>query len=65
MLQYSQENTCVRVSFCTFRSAILLKRDTNTYVSCECCETFKNTHFEEQFWTAVSYFMKKVDTAEG
>ena len=27
--------------------------------SCEYCETFKDTYFEEHFWTTTSYFMKK------
>ena len=58
ILQYSQENTCVRVSLQAFRSVILLKRDTNLF-SCEYCETFKNTNFEEYLRTTASCFMKK------
>ena len=34
--QYSQENNCVGDSF-------YLKRDSNTRVSCEYCDIFKNT----------------------
>ena len=42
--QYSQENK--------FRSATLLKRDFNKGASCEYCEIFKNTYFEELLQTA-------------
>ena len=41
MSQYSQENT--------FGPATLLKRDSNTGVSCEYFQIFKNTYFEEYF----------------
>ena len=51
--QYSQKNTCVRVSFIikmpAFRPVTLLKRD-----SCEYCDIFKNSCFEQHLWTAAS-----------
>ena len=47
--RYSQENTCVGVSF------LILKRDSDTgFFSCEYCEIFKNTYFEEHLRTAVT-----------
>ena len=36
------------------RSETLLKRDSNTGVSCEICEIFKNTCFEEHLPTTAS-----------
>ena len=36
----------------TWRSVTLLKRDSNTGVSCEYCEIRKNTYFEEHMRTA-------------
>ena len=36
-----------------------IKKDTSTQLfSCEYCEIFKNTSFEEHLWTSVSYFDK-------
>ena len=56
--QYSQENTCVGISFLikmqAFRAPALLKRDSNTGVFCEHWEIFKNTYFEEHLQTAAS-----------
>ena len=37
-----------------FNNATLLKRVTNTGVSCEYCEIFKNIYFEEHLRTAAS-----------
>ena len=49
--QYSQENTCVEISFLikmqAFRASALLKRDSKADVFCEHWEIFKNTYFEE------------------
>ena len=60
MLQYSQENTCVGESLRDFfKSAILLKRDSSADVTCEYCEIFKNTFFEEHLRTTASYFYEK------
>ena len=36
------------------RPANLLKRDSNTVLSCEYCEIFKNTYFEEHLRTSAS-----------
>ena len=60
ILENSQENTCVRVSFliklqaeicyytCRLRSATLFKKETMAQVfSCKFCETFKNSLFTE------------------
>ena len=56
--QYSQENTCVGISFLikmqAFRVPALLKRDSNAGVFCEHWEIFKNTYFEEHLRTAAS-----------
>ena len=57
--RYSQENTCVGVSFLiklqALRPVTLLKRDSDTgFFSCEYCEIFKNTYFEEHLRTAVT-----------
>ena len=44
-------NTCVSlflIKLQAFRSATLLKRDSNTDVSCEYCENFKNSFFHEK-----------------
>ena len=58
ILQYSQENTCVGISFLikmqAFRAPALLKRDSNTGVFCKHWEIFKNTYFEEHLRTAAS-----------
>ena len=58
-MQYSQENTCVEVSLQAFRFAILLIRDTNTYVFLQILRNFKEHHFEEHLRTTASYFMYK------
>ena len=34
--------------------ATLLKRDSDTGVSCEYCKVFKNTYFEEKLWVTAS-----------
>ena len=56
--QYSQENTCVGISFLikmqAFRAPALLKRDSNTGVFCEHWEIFKNTYLKEHLRTAAS-----------
>ena len=58
ILQYSQENTCVRISFLikmqVFRPPALLKRNSNTGVFCEHWKIFKNTYFEEYLRRAAS-----------
>ena len=54
--QTSQENTCVGVFFYE-----VFKKETPTrLLSCEVCETFKNTYFEENLRRAASenVFMK-------
>ena len=49
ILQNSQENTCVRVSFLI--KLQVLKKETLTQVfSCEFCEISKNTFFREHLW---------------
>ena len=48
-MQYSQEKDCwslFLIKLQAFRPATLLKRDSQGF-SCECCETFDNTYFEE------------------
>ena len=57
--QHSQENNCFGVSLQAFRFAILLIRDTNTYVFRRILWNFKEHHFEEQLRTTASYFMNK------
>ena len=56
--QSSQENTCDGVFYfnkVADRSLVtLLERDCGRGVSCELCETFKNTFFVERLWTAAS-----------
>ena len=47
ILQISQEITFVGVSFLI----LCLKRGSNTVFSCEICEVFKNTYFEEHLLT--------------
>ena len=59
ILQYSQENACVRVSFQAFRFAILLIRDTITYIFLRILRNFKEHHFEKHLRTTASYFMNK------
>ena len=58
--QYSQENTCVGISFLikmqVFRAPALLKRDSNRGVFCEHWEIFKNTYFEEIRWFSLELF---------
>ena len=58
-LQCPQENTCVGVSLQAFRFAILLIRDTNTYVFLRTLRNFKEHHFEKHLRTTASYFMNK------
>ena len=55
--QLSQENTCVGVFLIklqAFRSAIFLKRNFNTGVSCEIYEILKNTYIQEHLQTTAS-----------
>ena len=57
ILQTSQENTCVGVLFhevASLQPASFLKRDSNTSVFLEVCETFKNTYSEEYLKTTAS-----------
>ena len=56
ILEYSQENTCVRVSFWqSYKACNFYKQETPTQVfSCEYCEIFKNNYFEEHLLTAAS-----------
>ena len=57
--QISQEYTCFGVSFqkrCR-PPATLLKRDSKQLFSCEICEIFKNTYFEEYLRTTTSEFI--------
>ena len=47
------------------KNCILIKRDSSTVLSCEYCETFKNSYFEEHLWTAAfltvqGYFFLKL-----
>ena len=53
ILQNSQENTCIEVSYlitCNF-----IKKENPTQVlSCEFCESFKNTFFTEHFCACAS-----------
>ena len=58
-LQYSHENTCVGVSLQTFRFAVLLTSDTNSYIFLQILRNFKGYHFEEPFQMTTSYFMNK------
>ena len=53
----SKENTCVGVFFMKLQAFSLqrfLKRDSNTMISCEVCQTFKNTYFEVYVQTTAS-----------
>ena len=52
-LQYSQENSCIS------GLQFYLKETPTLMLSCEYCETFKDTYFEEYLRTAASYFMQK------
>ena len=55
--QTSQENTCVGVFFMKLQAFSLqvFQKETPTQVlSCEVCETFKNTYFEEYLQTTAS-----------
>ena len=57
ILQTSQDNSCVGASFyevAGIQPASFLKIDSNTMLSCELCETSKNTYFEEYLQTTVS-----------
>ena len=58
-LQYSHENTCIGVSLQTFRFAVLLTSDTNSYIFLQILRNFKGYHFEEPFQMTTSYFMNK------
>ena len=42
-----------------FRSVTLLKRDSNTGVSCEYCEIFRQTYFEDNLPTAACVVINK------
>ena len=51
------ENTCVGAF-----SLQLYEKETPTQVfSCEICEIFKNTYFEEHLWMAASTIKKSID----
>ena len=54
--QYSKENTCATVSFLIKRqSCNFIKKETLAQLfSCEFCEVFKNTVFQEHLWTTAS-----------
>ena len=59
--QILQENTCLSLflkKLQVFKPACLLKRDSNTGVSCEHCKTFKDTYFEVHLRTTSSVFLK-------
>ena len=57
LLQYSQENTCVRVSFRSFNLQFYQKETPKLMFSSEYCVIFKNTFFAEHLQTTVSCFM--------
>ena len=42
------------IKFQVFKPLILLKRDSNTLFSCEICEIFRNSYFEEHLRTTAS-----------
>ena len=44
----------IKLKLQAFRPATLLKRDSNTDVSCEYCEMFKNIYFEGYMQTTAS-----------
>ena len=44
--------------FCKKNILTLLKRDSNTILSCEICEIFKNVYFEEHLRTTASKYME-------
>ena len=52
--QYSEENTCFE-SLCRSSSLQFFQK----LFSCEYCENFQSTYFEEDLPTTASYFMKK------
>ena len=57
ILQNSQENICVRVSFLIKLLALACKfieRDSGTDVFCEFCEISRNTLFTEHLWATAS-----------
>ena len=58
MLQYSQQNTFVKISFqlsCSPEGRLLYQIETPTQVlSREYCEIFKNSYFEKQLQTTAS-----------
>ena len=58
ILQYSQENTYTGVSLRTFKSAILLKRDSKAY-ALNTPKFLRTPIFEEHLRTTASYFIKK------
>ena len=58
ILQYSQK-THVLESLCGPTSLLFYQKEIPTLIfSCEYCEIFKNTYFEEHLRTTASYFMK-------
>ena len=65
LLQHSQENKCAGVSS-TRQHATRLKRDSKQVFSCQYCEIFKKTYFEEHLRTAASLiFSQDVFTLGG
>ena len=59
ILQQLQESICLAVSLQAFSFAIVLIRDTSTYVFLRILRNFKEHHFEEHLRTTASYFMNK------
>ena len=54
ILQTSQENTCVGVFFnkvASLQPASFLKETPTQVLSCEVCQTFKNSYFEAYLQT--------------
>ena len=57
MANFTGKNLCwslFLIKLQVFRPATLLKRDSDTGISCEICEIFKNVFFEEHLWTTAS-----------
>ena len=58
MSQYSQENTCVGITFFNKNAGLqtcsFIKETLTQEFSCEYWEILKNNYFEEHLWTAAS-----------
>ena len=57
MANFTGKNLCwslFLIKLQVFRPATLLKRDSDTGISCEICEIFKNVFFEEHLWKTAS-----------